>query len=127
MVIVQQVSLMKDMILLQLRVQLILDKLKIYLNNQLSMSEANFLFSKDYKQNFLLMYGKELRKTGITVNHASGDADLFIVQTALKATNNYPTVLIDEDTDLIVLALCHLGMKKVFPSEIKQNRASSQR
>ena len=68
----------------------------------------------------------KLTKSGITINHASRDADLLIVQTALKEGKHYPTVLTDEDTDLIVLALYHLGMKKGFASEIKQNRASSQ-
>ena len=37
---------------------------------------------------------QKLAKTGIAVNDASGDADLLIVQTALKAAKDYPTVLI---------------------------------
>ena len=70
------------------------------------------------------MLGDEFTKTGMTVNHASGDADLLIVQTALKATKDYPTVLIGEDTDLLVLALHHLTNEKAlyFTYEPKQSQ-----
>ena len=53
--------------------------MRLHLNNQLSMSKSDFYLSKGNKQNFLLMLGDELTKTGIMVNHASGDADLLIV------------------------------------------------
>ena len=87
--------------------------MKLHLNNQLSMSKSNFLLSKDYKQNFILMLGDELKKTGIAVNHGSGDADL-IVETALKATKHSPTVLIGKDTSLLVLALHHFTNEKAL-------------
>ena len=48
------------------------------------------------------------------VNHASGDADLLIVQAALKAAKVYPTVLIGQDTDLLVLALHHFTNEKAL-------------
>ena len=101
---------------------------RLHLNNQLSMSKSDFLLSKDNKQNFLLTLGDELTKTGITVNHASGDADLLIVQTALKAAKDYPTVLIGEDTDLLVLALHHFTNEKAlyFTYEPKQNQQSAE-
>ena len=47
------------------------------------------------------------------VNHASGDADL-IVQTALKAAKDYPTVLIGEDTNLLVLARHYFRNEKTL-------------
>ena len=56
------------------------------------------------------------------MNHASGDNDLLIVQTALKAAKDYPTVLTCEDTDLLVLALHHSRMKKLFTYEPKQSQ-----
>ena len=66
----------------------------------------------------------KLTKSGITINHASRDADLLIVQTALKEGKHYPTVLTDEDTDLIVLALHHFTNEKVLysTSEPKQSQ-----
>ena len=86
------------------------------------MSKSNFLLSKGNKQNFLLMLGDELTKTGIAVNHASGDADLLIAQTALKASKDYLMDLIGEDTDLLVLALHISQMKKLFTYEPKQSQ-----
>ena len=88
------------------------------------MSKSNFLLSKDNKQNFLLMLGDELTKTGVAVNHASSDADIFIVQTILKPSKDYLTVLIGEDTDLLVLALHHFTNAKAlyFTYEPKQSQ-----
>ena len=54
------------------------------------------------------------------MNHDSGDTDLLIVQTALKAAKDYPTVLTCEDTDLLVLALHHSRMKKLFTLHMNQ-------
>ena len=58
------------------------------------------------------------------MNHVSGDADILIVQTALKAAKDYPTVLIGEDTDLLVLALHHFTNEKplYFTYEPKQTQ-----
>ena len=38
--------------------------------------------------------------------HAEGDADLLIVQTAIQSSRSVTTVLVGDDTDLLVL-LCH--------------------
>ena len=70
------------------------------------------------------MLGDKLTKPGIMVNHASGDADFLIVQTALKAAKDYHIVLIGEDTDLLVLTLHHF-MKKLFTLHMNQKRASN--
>ena len=69
------------------------------------------------------MLGDKLTKISIKVNHVSGDAD-FIVQTALKAAKAYPTVLIGEDTDLLVLVLHYFMNEKslYFTYERKQNQ-----
>ena len=93
--------------------------LRLHLNNQLSMSKSNFFLSKGNNQNFLLK-----KKTDIVVNHGSGDADLLIVQTALKAAKDYRTVLIGEDTDLLVLALHYFTNEKAlyFTYEPKQSQ-----
>ena len=72
------------------------------------------------------MLGDELTKTGIVVNHTNGDADLLIVDTTLKPQirQDYPTVLIGEDFDLLVLALHHFTNEKTlyFTYEPKQNQ-----
>ena len=58
------------------------------------------------------------------VNHGSGDAELLIVQTALKAAKDYRAVLIGEDTDLLVLALHYFTNEKAlyFTYEPKQSQ-----
>ena len=70
------------------------------------------------------MLGDELTETGIMVNHANGDADVLIEQTALKAAKDYPMILIGEDTDLLVLALHHFTNEKAlyFIYEPKQSQ-----
>ena len=97
--------------------------MRLHLNNQLSLSKSDFLLSKGNKQNILLMLGDELTKTGITVNHASGDADLLIAQTALKSAKDYPTILIGEDTDLLVLALHHFTNEKTLYFRYERNQS----
>ena len=42
--------------------------MRLDLNNQLSMSKSSLVLSKDKKQNFLLMLGDKLTKSGIMVN-----------------------------------------------------------
>ena len=71
----------------------------------------------------------KLTKTGIMVNHASGDAGLLIVLVTLKVAKDYHcshTVLIGEDTDLLVLPLHHFLNEKLFTSQMNRNRASNQ-
>ena len=46
----------------------------------------------------------------MSVYHASGDADLLIVQTALVNT----TIIVSEDTDLLVIALFHFNHHKAL-------------
>ena len=87
---------------------------RLYLNNQLSKSKSNFLLSKGSRQNYLLILGEKLTKTCIAVNHASGDSERLIVQTALKAAKDYPTVPTGEDTDLFVLTLHHFKNEKTL-------------
>lgn len=50
------------------------------------------------------------------VIHAIGDADRLIVQTAVDSANNHDTVVIGEDTDLLVLLCYHssTSSKKLF-------------
>ena len=58
-----------------------------------------------------------------TILNASNDADLLIVQTTVKLTDDTPTVVIGEDTDLLVLLLHHAeeDCKTIyFKSDVKK-------
>ena len=83
--------------------------------------------SKDSKQKFLLMLGDKFTKTSVTLNHTSGDADLLIVLTVLKAEKVYSTVFIGEDAKLLILALHHFTNEKVFDfkNEPEKNQQSA--
>ena len=45
--------------------------------------------------------------SGHTVYHSSGDADCLIVKTAFESAQNTNTVLIGDDTDLLVMLIHH--------------------
>ena len=44
---------------------------------------------------------------GCQVRHARGDADMLIVQTAIQSASRSSTVLVDDDTDLLILLCFH--------------------
>ena len=90
------------------------------------MLKAIFFWANTNKQNFLLKLGDEATKTGIAVNNASGDADLFVIQTALKEAKGSPTILNGENSDLLVLTLYNFTNKKLFTAQMSQNRANNQ-
>ena len=67
-------------------------------------------------QRFINMLASELELHGCTVQHATADADILIVGTILGQGTKQDTVLIGDDTDLLVL-LCSLAndtISKVF-------------
>ena len=74
----------------------------------LTMTKDTFLANQKNKQRFINMVSEELRKNNCIVYHASSDADLLIVQEAVKSAQCIDTVLVGDDTDLLVL-LCYHG------------------
>lgn len=69
------------------------------------VKKEEFLASKVNKQKFILHLGERLQQSGCTVNRAAGDAGLLIAQTAIQSARSLSTVLVGDDTDLLVL-LC---------------------
>ncbi|EDO49780.1 predicted protein [Nematostella vectensis] len=65
-----------------------------------------FLSNPANKQRFIYLLGDKLQRSGYTVLHAPGDADLAIVETAIQSAKTTTTALVGEDTDLLIL-LCH--------------------
>ena len=72
------------------------------------MKKNEFLGNKVNKQRFLCLLGSSLQKAGCTTIHAKGDADILIVKTAVESAKVVSTVLIGDDTDLLIL-LCYYG------------------
>ena len=70
------------------------------------LKKEEFLANKENKQKFIHQLGNKLQQSGCSTIHAEGDADLLIIQTAIQSSRSITTVLVGDDTDLLVL-LCH--------------------
>ena len=65
-----------------------------------------------------------LEEAGCTTTHARSDADVLIIQTAIQSSSTANTVVVGEDTDLLILLLHHANMDSkelYFRPEPKQN------
>ena len=76
---------------------------------KLSMKKANFLANSVNKQQFIDMLGSYLQKK-CKVYHASGDADVLIVQKTVESARVVDTVLVGDDTELLVLLCYHASL-----------------
>ena len=90
----------------------------------ITMKKDNFLSNPKNKQSFLLMLSEALQNVGCVTHHANGDADLLIVQTAVESARTKTTILVGDDTDLLVLLCYHAsedGCDLYFRPEPKGN------
>ena len=65
-----------------------------------------FLSNKRNKQRFINLLSAKMMEQQINVHNADDDADLLVVQTALDFAKQNSTIVIGEDTEILVL-LCH--------------------
>ena len=88
---------------------------------QLSEKKEDFLANVQNKQKFIDLVGTQMKKAGIVVVHAEGDADCLIANEALKSAKEHATHVVGEDTDLLVLLLHHVqqDMNRVYFSSSK--------
>ena len=71
----------------------------------LQAKKEEFLSNKHNKQRFIALLSQMLEEAGYEIHHARGDADVLIVQTASTPAANQETVLVGDDTDLLVLLI----------------------
>ena len=71
-----------------------------------NLKKNMFLSNTTNKQRLIKLLGEKLQLSGYSIIHATGDADLMIVQMAIESAKSITTVLVGDDTDLLVL-LCH--------------------
>ncbi len=71
------------------------------------MKKEEFLTNLDNKQRFLELLVIRMNENGLHCIQAVGDADLLIVKTAIDLARNETTVVMGEDTDLLILLLHH--------------------
>ena len=74
----------------------------------LTVSKELFLIAPQNKQCLIELLGEVLQEAGCEVFHAQADADVLIVQKAIESANSKDTVLVGDDSDLLVLLLYHL-------------------
>ena len=90
----------------------------------LTMTTSEFLMNKINKQRFVNMLGETLEKNNCKSYYASADADLLIVQKAVESATTMKTVLVGDDTDLLVLLCYHASLDTcnlLFKPEPKNN------
>ena len=68
-----------------------------------------FLSNEDNKNDFVNLLGTHLKDKGCRVTHAPDDTDVLIALTAVTEARNAPTIVIGEDTDVLVLLCYHAG------------------
>ena len=80
-----------------------------------TLKKDEFLSNQVNKQKFINLLSENLEHAGYSIRHAKGDA-VMIVDTAITKARDQTTVLIGEDTDLLVLLLYHAEMdaKELF-------------
>jgi hypothetical protein len=92
------------------------------------MRKDDFLSNPSNKQRFLHMLGDQLNDAGCRVYHAVDDADAIIAKVALSKTAEGPTVIIADDTDILVLLLHHHSAAHIHPIYFKpEPRGNSKR
>ena len=93
------------------------------LDMSLSVTKEAFLSDPKNKQRFIDFLGTKLTNQGCQVFYDKADADLLIVQKTIESATSMGTVLIGEDTDLLVLLIHHTpshGKEIFFASDRKK-------
>ena len=76
----------------------------------LTMPKDQFLSNTDNKQRFINVLSEQLKRKNCQIHQAPGGADLLIVQTTVESSITTTTVLVGDDTDLLVLLCYHASM-----------------
>ena len=99
-------------------------EVKLQENMALVLKKEVVLADKKNRQRFINILGQKLEDAGFTVHHAAGDADRLIVKKAVELSETTDTILVGEDTDLLVLLLHYASQntrKTFLCPEPKQN------
>lgn len=96
----------------------------------LQTKKEEFLSNQQNKQRFITMLGYRLETAGCDVHHAKGDADLLVVEVAVDCAEHKDTVVIADDTDILVLLIHYAGRAKYnlwFKPNVKRESKKPQR
>ncbi|CAC5394473.1 unnamed protein product [Mytilus coruscus] len=86
--------------------------------------KENFLTNNENKQKFINMLSDALVKSDFQTEHADADADALIAKTGVEQSISHPTVVIGQDTDVLVLLVfhCTLSSHGLFYRSDQSNR-----
>ena len=76
----------------------------------ITSKKDEFLDNKANKQRFIHYLSDNQERAGSSVDHAKDNADVLIEMTAVASARHKETLLIGDDTDLLVLLLHHAEM-----------------
>ena len=79
--------------------------------NMVMKCKEKFLSNKANKQCFILLLGAKLKTGGCTVHHTKADADVLIVHHVVEAATTTNTILVGDDTNLLVLLCYHANIR----------------
>ena len=77
------------------------------------MKMDKLLLNLQNKQCFLEMLTTEMNTVGMCGMQSGRDADSLIASTAVDIANSKPTVVIGQDTDLLILLIHFVNKKKI--------------
>ena len=77
---------------------------------KVTMKKDHFLSNSSNKQSFINMLSSYLQKRNCQTRHSQADADLLIVQTSVESARRINTVLVGDDTDLLILLCYHMEL-----------------
>jgi hypothetical protein len=102
-------------------------KIEFRKNTPFKSKKENFLCNNENKQAFINMLSEFLVSNGIRTEHAEADADVMIANTGIALAENYPTIIIGEDTDVLVLLLFHSSTNTTlhYKSDQSNRRANT--
>ena len=66
-----------------------------------------FLANNTNKTRFIQLLSRQLQVAGCMTYHAEEDADVLIASVAIKSSKTVPTIVIADDTDILVLLIHH--------------------
>lgn len=76
-------------------------------NMTVQYKKDDFLNNEENKQHFIHFLSDKQERAGCDTNHAVNDADVLIIKAAVASARTKTTVVIGDDTDLLVLLLYH--------------------
>ena len=95
-------------------------------NMKVTLKKDNFLTNPKNKQLFINMLSRFLQEDNCPTCHAEGDADVLIVKTAAESARERNTVLVGDNTDLLVL-LCFYTRSDSFGLYFKPEPTANSR